>query len=326
MRRDRPGAARSRGPAAGLATAGLLVVAANRVLGTTHHRGLVGLQAVTRWALLPAHVLLPLAAIRGQPRVAVAAAGLAGYQLGLTRSARGRVEPDPAPPTGVAVSLVSANLLLTNPRVVDAGRRLLEDPVDVLALQELTPEHLAALEGAGLLDRFPYAVTAPEPGYHGAGLFSRWPLAEAAVVDLEGVPFPAATVLTPGGRLRVVVVHAKNPGAAGQLPRWRRQLAALAELVSRSRDPTVLVGDYNATGDHRDLRRLVSVGLRDAWDVAGRGAGATWPVWAGPVPPLLRLDHALVGPGVAVRSAVVRDSPGSDHRHLRVELHVGPSS
>ena len=291
---------RRRGPAdhaLHLATAGLLLVAANRAVGPAQGRWLVGAQAVTRWGLLPAHLLLPVALVRRRRTSAVVLAALAGYQAWLARSARGRHRPEPADRTGVPVRLVSANLLLTNDRIEEAGRRLLAAPVDVLALQELTPDHLAALERDGLRERLPYALTAPRPGFHGAGLFARWPLSGTEVVDLDGVPMPVATVQAPDGPLRVAVVHLKNPGAVGQLACWRRQLDALATLTGASTVPVVLVGDFNATADHRDFRRLLRTGLRDAWDVAGRGTGASWPASPGPLPLLMRLGPCAGRPG-----------------------------
>lgn len=305
-----------------LLVVGLTAVAANRVVGSSRGRWLLGAQAVTRWALLPTFVVLPLAALRRRPAVTAAAGALACYQLVLTRSARGHDRPDPSPSDSTPVRLVSANLLLSNPDVRVAVRRLLATPVDILVLQELTPEHLSELADAGLLADLPHTVTGAEPGFHGAGLFSRWPLHDGELMDLDGVPLPVATVRTPDGPLRVAVVHAKNPGAPGELARWQRQLVRLAELVASSSVPVVLVGDFNATADHRDFRRLLARGLRDAWDVAGRGSGSSWPVWRGPLPPLLRLDHALVGHGLAVLSAEVADTPSSDHRHLRVELRL----
>ncbi len=307
----------------GLPAAGLLAVAALHASGTSRTRAAIGVQAVARWALLPAHLLTVVAVRRRSPGAAALCAGLAGYQVALSTAARGG-RTDRTPGAGVAVRLVSANLLVSNPSIAAAAARLLATPVDVLALQELTPDHLSALRRTGLLDQLPHELVAPEPGFHGAGLFSRWPLTEAEVVDLDGVPLPVATITTPDGPLRMVVVHAKNPGARGELRRWQRQLAALATLAAGSTVPVVLVGDYNATADHRDFRRLCRSGLRDAWDLAGAGSGASWPVWRGPVPPLLRLDHALIGRGLAVSRATAHDLPGSDHRHLRVELRFAP--
>lgn len=85
----------------------------------------------------------------------------------------------------------------------------------------------------------------------------------------------------------------------------------------------MLAGDWNATLDHRPLRRLLGVGLRDAFTVAGHGPGFTWPQWPR-VPPLQRIDHVLVGGGLRVRRAVTAGTPGSDHRHVEVDLELGP--
>ena len=76
----------------------------------------------------------------------------------------------------------------------------------------------------------------------------------------------------------------------------------------------IVAGDFNATADHGPMGRLLASGLRDAFDEAGRGVGATWPSWRGPMIPVMRLDHVLVRGPITVLSAEVQDNRGSDHR------------
>lgn len=74
------------------------------------------------------------------------------------------------------------------------------------------------------------------------------------------------------------------------------------------------------TPQHRDIRRL---GLRDAWDIAGRGRGATWPNL-----PLLRhlpgfrLDHMYVSRDIDVVRVRRGRGRGSDHRPVIADVIV----
>jgi endonuclease/exonuclease/phosphatase (EEP) superfamily protein YafD len=84
--------------------------------------------------------------------------------------------------------------------------------------------------------------------------------------------------------------------------------------------PRVLAGDFNATADHAQFRRLLRLGHVDAAAQLGRGLIPTW----GPAgrPALLTLDHVLLDPRCAVLAASVHQLPGSDHRAVYAEFRL----
>ncbi|GJE67201.1 hypothetical protein LNAOJCKE_4429 [Methylorubrum aminovorans] len=92
------------------------------------------------------------------------------------------------------------------------------------------------------------------------------------------------------------------------------------------RAPTVLLGDFNATGWSRAYRRL-SRRLTDARRLTGarrwRG-GASFPSRF----PLLRIDHVFVSERVAVERIAVVDNAlarqASDHLPVLAEIRIGP--
>ena len=94
------------------------------------------------------------------------------------------------------------------------------------------------------------------------------------------------------------------------------------------RAPTVLLGDFNATGWTRAYRRLTRC-LTDARRVAtrkeGRRGGASFPSRF----PLLRLDRVFVGAGVSVERLAVVDGPltrlASDHLPVLADLKLTES-
>lgn len=132
----------------------------------------------------------------------------------------------------------------------------------------------------------------------------------------------SAELITPAGVVQVVDVHAVAPLNRPNALHWCAQMAQLSRLRPAPREQLILAGDFNATLDHAPLQRLVASGLRDAFVESGRGFGATWPRWSGPVPSLMRLDHVLVSDQMRVKSVREQVSVGSDHRRLVVQLAI----
>jgi hypothetical protein len=137
---------------------------------------------------------------------------------------------------------------------------------------------------------------------------------------LESAAQCAGWLSVPSGqRVRLVCVHAPppkpwNPAGAD---RWRRELAM---LPPPGRSPVIMAGDFNATLDHLQLRRLLRRGYRDAACQVGRGLRLTWGPWPGRPPALLTLDHVLIDPRCAVRAASAHRLAGSDHHALYAEI------
>ena len=186
--------------------------------------------------------------------------------------------------------------------------------VDVVALQELTDEALAALEAAGLDRVLPHRVVAPAPDWEGAGLWSRFPLRDA-VVERRGTLYRVSAVVCVDGqpsatdpRVTSVHIHAPWPGP----PRpWVEQLEEVRETLATRGRPLIVAGDFNATTGHAQFRRLLTVG-EDAAISARPRAIRTWPQHL-PVPALIALDHVLLG-GLSADLVSTHEVPGSDHR------------
>ncbi|HST69513.1 MAG TPA: endonuclease/exonuclease/phosphatase family protein [Solirubrobacterales bacterium] len=85
--------------------------------------------------------------------------------------------------------------------------------------------------------------------------------------------------------------------------------------------PWLLIGDFNATLDHSQLRDLLDRGYRDAAEVAGKGLEPTWPAeeWASRLP-AVTIDHVLADRRLGVVDYEVEELPGSDHRPVWAEL------
>jgi endonuclease/exonuclease/phosphatase (EEP) superfamily protein YafD len=188
--------------------------------------------------------------------------------------------------------------------------------VDVLALQELTPQLADGLDRAGIGELLPHDARIPESS-DGSGLYSRLPLGRLAPFQGTRSVMAAATVDVPGAApLRVISVHVAAPLRAGEVPRWRADLRALP-AAPRLGPVQLLAGDFNSTLDHEELRDLLDRGYRDVAEVAGAGFQ---PTWRGGRALPITIDHVLAPERLGVLDFTVHDLAGSDHRAVVAEL------
>lgn len=189
--------------------------------------------------------------------------------------------------------------------------------VDLLVVQEITPQLLVEMEQAGLTALLPHRAGEAEPGAAGTMVFARSELTEVERLD-TGLGSWAATV----DGLRVLGVHPTYPL---QLEAWRRDHAALRVAV-REDDPDLVVGDFNATLDHEPMQRLVDAGYRDAAEAANAGWQPTWPANDGfevigiPLPTSVAIDHVLVGPTMTALETRTVELDDADHLAVVAEV------
>lgn len=288
-----------------------------RLAGLERWPHIVAPLALTPYALGGVVLLTGLAAVARRAVVALVAGALA---VVLTAVVLPRALPDAQPSAdGHTLVVASANLYHGRGAVGAVVDMVRDRRVDVLSLQELTPQAVRALDAAGLAQLLPYRVFREQGGGSGSGLASRFPLQPRDLTPPSVHQQPGALVDLPGSRdLEVLAVHTVPPLGMGDTPGWRRELG---ELPPARADDTIrlLVGDFNATLDHPGLRRLLADGYADAADEVGAGLRPTWPsasLW----PPKVTIDHVLVDRRCAVRWFDVVDVPGTDHRAIVAEV------
>ncbi|HET7386949.1 MAG TPA: endonuclease/exonuclease/phosphatase family protein [Nocardioidaceae bacterium] len=228
----------------------------------------------------------------------------------------------PGDPTVRVMTLDLRQGLADPARVVGLA---VHDDVDVLVLQEVTARELAAMDGAGLDKAYSHLAGSPAEGAAGTMVFSRYELGEAARLP-TGLASYAMDVQAPGADVHLLAVHARQP--SGDASAWAQDQAAIAQAAADANDPTVVIGDFNATLDHAAMRRLLDDGFRDAADTANSRWQPTWPS-AGQVsvlgfaePSVLALDHVLVSGRVRVLHTATVQVPGTDHRALLAILSL----
>jgi endonuclease/exonuclease/phosphatase (EEP) superfamily protein YafD len=280
--------------------------------------------AVPLVALTPqATVAAGLAALLLRRKGPSAMAALAGAALAAVVAPRAIPRRQPAA-DGPVLRVLTVNLL--NGRA--AGGQLVElvrsTGADVLFVQELTEDAVSRLKQAGLSDLLPHEVTdIIGYRYRGSGIYARYPLQPGLTIGPSYASQPTARLDLPWGRsVQLVCVHPHPPMPpwhAPAAPRWRFELAALPPPGDL---PVILAGDYNATLDHAEFRRLLRLGHVDAASQVGNGLVPTWGPEPNGRPTLLPFDHVLIDPRCAVLATSTHQLPCSDHRALYAELRL----
>jgi endonuclease/exonuclease/phosphatase family metal-dependent hydrolase len=269
--------------------------------------------ALTPWAAAASWLPVLLALVLRRWRLAAVPLVPALVLTGLV-APRALGGPQDPLPGGRALTVMGANLRVgaADPRALVALAR--RERVDLLAVPELTPDALPRLRAAGLLRLFPYRIVDARWGSRGNAIVSRYPLRDARRSGPPGPAMPEAVVEVPGARpVHVKAVHPVAPGVGGNW-RWERDLRGLPRATPGG-ELRVLLGDFNATLDHRELRRITDSGYEDAAAVAGDGLRPTYSS-------LIQIDHVLVDRRARVTATGFHDLRGSDHDALTATVSL----
>ncbi|SDG96972.1 Uncharacterized conserved protein YafD, endonuclease/exonuclease/phosphatase (EEP) superfamily [Lentzea fradiae] len=296
-----------------------VVAAGVRLLGIDGSRYMIAATSLTPYFTVAGLLVGLLALLRRRWVVGLTTTIVA---VVLVANVAPRAFPD-ARPNGVGqqVRLMTANLLVGKADAEAVVREVKARRVDVLAMQELTPEMVRDLDRAGLDDVLPHRVFLDEPGGSGSGIASRYPLTQRNLTPPSTLRQAAALVDLPGKDIEVVSVHPLPPVVTDGPEPWQRELAGMP-VPDSTGAVRVLAGDFNATLDHVGLRRLLNKGYVDAADQVGKGLVHTWPSRSGLWPPPVTIDHVLVDARCPVDTLDVFDLPGSDHRAVVTQFVV----
>ena len=224
------------------------------------------------------------------------------------------------PSPGVHLTLVAQNLWYHSDEPDRQAETLLDEDADVYVLTEFTPEALEELQERDIGRRYPFSVLRPRSGRLGMAVLSRIPL------QVRGVDqFRILVDLAPAGSVPVHLIATHSPAVSSVgVDEWHEQLEELSHRATRAGANTVIAGDLNATSALVAFRELVArADLTDAQDAGGGGFVGTWNLMS-TVPPMLRLDHVLVGHDVTVHRFRFAPRIESDHQGIVAEI-VAPS-
>ncbi|CRK61152.1 Integral membrane protein [Alloactinosynnema sp. L-07] len=224
-------------------------------------------------------------------------------------------------PTGQRLRVMSANLLIGGADTTTLMRLIRDARVDVLTLQEVTPQALTALDLAGIRELLPHRVGNALPGASGSVILAKVPLRQ--IILIEGTLFdqPAAVLDLSGQTdVEIMSVHVCPPVEnADDRARWESDLRKLPSPDSKGR-PRILSGDFNATLDHREFSAVLDRGYSDSAELIGEGMRPTWSQF--PYGPPVTIDHVLIDRRLGAAEVKVYDLPGSDHNALLAEIAI----
>jgi endonuclease/exonuclease/phosphatase (EEP) superfamily protein YafD len=221
---------------------------------------------------------------------------------------------------GQGSKIVALNVSYLNREYQRVHRYLDKADADLLVLSELTPAWVAELDA--VTRRYPYRFSQPLPTPWGLGVYSRYPLRDARLLDLGGRRGAnvEAIVELPGQAMYFVAAHLYPPTNRRHAELRNAQLRSLAGVLAAHRArheamPRMLIGDLNVTAFSPYFADLLDAsGLQDA----GRrfGLRLTWPTW---LPPgQLQIDHCLADPAAQLAGVRRGAHVGSDHYPLEV--------
>jgi endonuclease/exonuclease/phosphatase (EEP) superfamily protein YafD len=289
-----------------------------RLLGVERGFPLVPLVAYTPLAAAAAVLAVGVVALLRQ-RVATLVTAVLAAVLVVTvapRALGGPSEPDG--PAGPRLRVLTTNMHYGagSPEALVALVRRTRP--DVLSVQELTPGLARELDAAGLAELLPERVIDPRPRGPGIGLYATVPLTRGSAPGRRRNPLAVASARIPGGpAVELVAVHV-TPPFRHQVAAWLGDIRAVP-AATPSGPVRILAGDFNATLDHAELRRLLDTGYEDAAADVGAGLRATWPRGRR-FPPPVAIDHVLADRRCGVRAFSVHAIPGTDHRAVLAEL------
>lgn len=227
-------------------------------------------------------------------------------------------------PDADRLSLLSANVLMTNRRAQDLLALVREQGPDLLITLE--SDHWWEAQLQALEADYPWCVKCPLDNLYGMHLYSRLPLHDTELCYLveDDVPSIHTRVeLREGVSLRLHVLHPAPPSPSENEESTERdaELLVVARSVLDSSAPIVVAGDLNdvAWSSSTRLFRRIS-GLLDPR--IGRGMFNTFHARL----PFLRwpLDHLFHSAHFSLVSLRRLPDIGSDHFPLWVELALEP--
>lgn len=212
-------------------------------------------------------------------------------------------------------SIAQMNIQETNTAVAEVVATARSSDADLLSLQEVDERWMDELV-AGLSDQYPWHIHGTGERNYGIALFSKIPLDQAEVFDLEGLPAIRAKVSQQGRSVQVLAVHLRAPESAAKLAQRNAQWRSLAKMVGKEEGPICIIGDLNTVPWDDAFEQFLTI---TSMPIGPKPMMPTWPAVAGIA--VIPLDHILVSPELRVDGMRAFSISGSDHRGLwgRVE-------
>ncbi len=228
-------------------------------------------------------------------------------------------------PRNGELTILTANVLYSAGGAEALATMIAESNADVVALQEMTPAIFAALVDNPVLADYVYKDNAGSDAPFFTATLAKLPIPprESASPDrrVTTTVVPISDRNPIGQQFTITALHLDAPLTSSNTIRWKQQLGSLAQMEKDK--PAILVGDFNASEDHRPFRALLASGWEDVHEEKGCGFDATFPSSNRFPVALMRIDHILVTDHFEVISVnVVAPANGSDHNAVLARVRL----
>jgi len=239
----------------------------------------------------------------------------------------------PLPLSTPSFTALHYNLDATLPDHTVAFTYLRKHPVDILLLQELTPELERRITTA--LPQYKIVYSHPMKNTHGSAFLlaadSDIRVISAKVVNLPHYsprPMIEALLDIDGQEVALLSLHVTRSRNAGTSAFQQTELAAVAEW-SRAQQTysgrnVLIIGDFNTTPWSARFQQLKNEGLLLSSE-SGYGVQSTWPA---SLPSVLGIpiDLCLYSQGITIVDRYIGSFLGGDHRPLFIQFQLSEAS
>lgn len=203
------------------------------------------------------------------------------------------------------------NVYHGNPTPETAISEIQHQNVDILTIQELN-SNWGSIVDSLLGTVYPYSIEAPwDSCCYGIGLYSKYPILDYEVIDLESAPVIVAKLDVEGFPIVLYSLHTRPPAFPNQTSERNRQLKAVADMAGSESLNTIVLGDFNVVPWDGVFKSFLEDGnLNPVRD----GFQATYPMYLGF--PLIPIDHITYSGNLVPTSCETVAISGSDHMGL----------
>ncbi len=194
---------------------------------------------------------------------------------------------------------------------------------DIILLQEYN-DKLSEQIGPELEAHYPFSYHKKSgQNFAYSGLYSRYPISNVQIIDLENVPYGAlyAEISINDHVAHVIGIHTPSPITATRIKERGRHIQALSKFISEQLEDeaTVIAGDFNTVPWHQDMTAfLEETKYHGAYT---KNLYGTWPAFS--IFPFLRIpiDHIFYSKELIRRQYDLTTLTGSDHVPIYADFY-----
>jgi endonuclease/exonuclease/phosphatase (EEP) superfamily protein YafD len=230
----------------------------------------------------------------------------------------------PTPAVGPTVRIMSANLKYFNRDAERIINQIRQNDPQVLVIQDYTPFSQDVIDSEFAHD-YAYRQLVPNFG-QGLAIYSRLPFEDGPPKTMfdKSHRQMRAVIRINNQPVALYVVHPFSPRTGKRILSNRLETLELVKQVQAEKIPSIMAGDFNFTAETPNESAIKSIGMKDAFELAGMGRGSTWPVnptWLQWLPGV-RIDHVFVSPQLTCTAFTVGGFDGSDHLPIIAEVGI----